>query len=136
MDRNQRIVQIILEDAVGAIQRAVDVRVDDEIIATDIIRCAGTWLYELSPLLGDEKRLLANGQRIPLSVDLRDHILLVRNDLEWNMTGSFQDFLCKGEMEAFLFDIDLFGEIGIIHSDLGMISTETLSSPAKPIGRV
>jgi hypothetical protein len=59
MDSDQWIVQIILENAVCTIQGTVEIRVDDEIIASDISRRAGAGLHKHTSLLGDEKSLFA-----------------------------------------------------------------------------
>jgi hypothetical protein len=43
-----------LENTVGAVEGAVEIGVDDEIIAPDIPRCAGARLDEHTSLLRDE----------------------------------------------------------------------------------
>jgi hypothetical protein len=52
---DQRIGQVELKDAVRAIQRTVEISVDDIVIAAKVVRSAGTWFDELAPLSCDQQ---------------------------------------------------------------------------------
>jgi hypothetical protein len=65
MNGDQRIVQIKLQDAIGTIERTVEVRVDDEIIAPYIFGRAGTGFHVPTSLMGNQQQFFPLLDRIP-----------------------------------------------------------------------
>jgi hypothetical protein len=65
MNSDQRIVQIKLQDAIGTIERTVEVRIDDEIVAPDIFGRAGTRFHVPTSLMGNKQKFFPLLDRIP-----------------------------------------------------------------------
>jgi hypothetical protein len=118
MDGYQRIVQIELQDAIGTIERAVEFRVDDEIIASDILGSARAGLHEPTSLMRNEQKFFPISHRIPRERNILDQILRVCEEFNRDVRRVFQNFLGDGFISAFLRDKDFFREeTGFIHQN-------------------
>jgi hypothetical protein len=72
MNGDHRIAQIELQDAIGAIERTVEVGVDDEIVAPDIAGSAGTGFHIPAFLIGNQQQFFSFPDRISRKKDISD----------------------------------------------------------------
>lgn len=76
-NRDPRLGKIILEDAVGAVQRTLEVEVDDEIATADIMGGAGAGLDEFAFLDREKEVLFPLLERIFRAENFSDGRLLL-----------------------------------------------------------
>lgn len=100
----------MLKDAVGAIQRTVEVEVDYKIIAADGVRGTGAALDKFSFLGCDKKVSLPKLHRISRNPSFFEKILTVRDDLCGNLSDVLEYSLCERKVKALFIDIDLAGK--------------------------
>jgi hypothetical protein len=98
MYRQQRIIKIHLQNTVRAIKGAVEVSIDDKIVASYIVRSTRAGLHIRAFLAGDQKVFFPFTYGIPRYFYLLDQILGVLDVFNWELTKIFQDSV--GEREG------------------------------------
>jgi hypothetical protein len=89
----ERVVEVSLEDAVGAIHGTIADGVDHIIPAADVIGCPGAGLQALSIETGDEENLLALPEGIGEAEEFLDEGPPVLNPFNGDIRKGFEDGL-------------------------------------------
>ena len=103
---DQRIGEIILEDTVGTIQGTIDLQVDYEIIAADVLRCAGTGLNESSLLFGQQQESLSLFDWLSRHPEVLDELMRFADNFMRDLGGIFEDSFGQWKIDNILMDKD------------------------------
>lgn len=110
MNREQGVGQIILEDAVAAVQRAVRLQVDDEIVAAKIMRRAGAGLDKAPLLFGQQQVPLPQFNGLSGQPDIFDEGLRVVDNLVGHFGCVSENSCGERELHRILTDDDFLGK--------------------------
>jgi hypothetical protein len=105
---DQGIGQVKLKDAIGTVQRAVEIHVEDKVVASKVARSAWTGLDKFASLLRDQQVLFPLSKRIPHFFKMRYDILMALYDLSGNVSQLGQNFFGEREIQTPLFNKDFF----------------------------
>jgi hypothetical protein len=106
IDRDERDVQIILQDAIGAVERAVGLGVYDPVAAAKVIRPRGGARFEEGPFeVREPEFFLAGGERY--FFDLPEKGVLVRHDHDRDAPEGPQDALGKRRPRGIFIQINM-----------------------------
>ena len=100
MHCDQGIGQIELQDAIGAVQGAVEIGVDDKVVAAEIGGSAGAGFDKIPLLLGDQHVLFSLTERIPSFFKMSDDIAGIGDNLNRNVGQFFQDPFGERQCQA------------------------------------
>jgi len=135
IDREERSVQVVLEDTVRAIERAVGLGVQDPVAATKVFGPGGgAGLEEIALEPGDPEVFLAGAERCFYGVP--EEGLFVRDDRDWDPLELLQDTAGEGtglggpvEENAVNFK-DVFEDHGLIVPAPPGLEKRKMSKPA------
>jgi hypothetical protein len=107
IDRDQRDIQIILKDAIGAVERAVGLGVQDPVPAAEIIRSRGGAGFKEGPLKVREPKFSLPGAE-GCFFDLPEKGILVGHDRDGDPPKCPQDVLGQRRTCGTFIQIDMF----------------------------
>jgi hypothetical protein len=104
----ERVVEVSLEDAIGAIHRAVADGVDHIIPAADVVGCPGAGFQAFPVEAGDEKNLLSRPEGIVVAEKILDEGSPVPNPLNGNMRKGLENGLRNPVFFSLFLEINFF----------------------------
>jgi len=106
VDRDERDIQIILQDAIGAVERAVGLRVEDPVLAAKVIRSRGRTGLQEGPLEICEPEFFLAGGEGRFS-DVPEKGVLVFYERDRNAAESPQDAFGERRLCGIFFKINM-----------------------------